>query len=69
MDATLYPYGKHLPIFHTPTERMSESELEASAERYMNRADKALLAGLCTQGEYERWTRALDAWVKRHLYA
>lgn len=61
-----HPYGKHLPIFHTPEKPLSEAQLEESAARYMDRADRALMAGKATQGEYERWTRALDAWVKRH---
>ena len=64
--ALAYPYGRHLPIFHTPHGRLSEDAAERAAERYMNRADAALLSGQATQAEYDRWTAALDAWVKRN---
>jgi hypothetical protein len=66
MTDALYPYGKHLPIFHTPDGPMSHDAAERAAERYMDRADRALLAGQATQEHYDAWCGALDAWVKRH---
>lgn len=60
------PYGRNLPIFHTPAGPMTEDAAERAAERYMDRADRALLAGLATRSEYDAWTRALDAWTRRH---
>ena len=65
-ERALYPYGKHLPIFHTPDSPMSQDAAERAAERYMDRADRALLAGQATQEHYAAWCGALDAWVKRH---
>ena len=62
----LEPYGRHLPIFHTPDAPMREADAERCAERYMDRADRAFLAGLATTEQYDAWTRALDVWVKRH---
>ena len=62
----LEPYGRHLPTFHTPDAPMTEAEAERHAERYMDRADKVLLRGDATQAQYDAWTRALEAWVKRH---
>lgn len=56
----------HLPIFPTFHAKPTEGDLETVAERLMDRADKALMQGSVTQGEYDRWTRALDAWVKRN---
>jgi hypothetical protein len=61
-----YPYGHHLPIFPTFDAKPSEERLERVAERLMDGADKALMGGKATQAEYDRWTRALDAWAQRH---
>jgi hypothetical protein len=66
---TANPYGRHLPIFPMLSGLEPEGELENIAERLMDRADAALIAGKATTGEYARWTVALDAWVKRQIYA
>lgn len=60
-------YGEHLPImpyFHMPA---SEERIERAAERLMDRADAALMAGKCSQAQYDRWTKALDAWANEWL--
>ena len=61
-----HPYGRHLPIFHTPGAPMSEFSAERWAERYTDRADREFMAGRATQEQYDAWTKALDAWVTRH---
>lgn len=59
-------YGQNLPIFHTPSSPMTEDQVERCVERYMDRADAALMRGDATQAEYDAWTNALSRWADRH---
>lgn len=65
MTTIARPYGQHMPIFPIFYDKPSDAALEGAAERLMDRADKAFMAGKATQAEYDRWTRALDAWTNR----
>jgi hypothetical protein len=57
----------HLPIFtffyETPNRPLTESRIEREAERLMDAADSAFLAGKATQAQYDAWTKALNDWA------
>lgn len=64
---TFAPYGMHLPIFtffyETPSRPLTEARIEREAERLMDAADRAYLAGKATQAQYDAWVKALDRWA------
>lgn len=60
-------YGRNLPVFpalYDWPSPITEERVERAAERLMDRADAALLAGEATQAQYEAWVTALDAWTR-----
>jgi hypothetical protein len=64
------PYGPHLPLlpmlYATPDRPLTEERIERAVGRLMDKADEVLLSGLCTQGQYDAWTRHLNEWAEEH---
>lgn len=47
-----------------PAVRLSESDIERTAEARMDRLDRRYMRGLMTAQEYEAAVRELDRWVR-----
>lgn len=66
---TIDHYGP-LPMFpvlyHRPDYPLSEDRIEREAERLIDRADAAFLAGRATQEQYDLWNIALNRWTREH---
>jgi hypothetical protein len=48
---------------------MTEYEIEAKAERIMERWDKCLMAGLISQNDYDHEVMIIDKWVSQQYEA
>jgi len=61
------PYGYFLPIFPSLDYAAIDADrVERTAERLMDRADKALMEGRASQVQYDKWVRALNEWADAH---
>lgn len=46
---------------------MTESQIEARAERMMDSLDRRLMAGRISDSDYQKQVKEIDAWVKDEM--